>query len=63
MLIIGADMLLRVCRGNGKAALQGPVVSMCMCTSVYLSVWLLYDCLRAEESLLPGSKRVKKDVD
>lgn len=63
VLIIGTDMLLCVCRGNGKAALQGPVVWVCMCTSVYLSVWLLYDCLRAEESLLPGSERVKKDVD
>lgn len=56
-------MLLRVRRGNGKAALQGPVVGVCMCTRVCLSAWFLYDCLRAEESLLPGSKRVEKDVD
>lgn len=63
MLIIRADMLLRVCRGNGKAALQGPVVRVCVCTRAYLSAWFLYDCLRAEESLVPGSKRVEKDVD
>lgn len=62
MLIIRADILLRVCRGNGEAALQGAVVHqhtlarLCVCR-------LVYDCLRAEESLLPGNRRAEREGD
>lgn len=58
MLIIRADIPLRVCRGNRKAALRGLVMQVCMCTSACVCICLcgfMYDCLRAKESLLPGS--------
>lgn len=43
MLIIRADIPLRVCRGNGEAALQGPVVYahrlLCVCVAWCMTVW------------------------
>lgn len=63
VLIIGADMLLRVYRGNGKAALQGPVVWLCVWTRVYLFVWFDVWLFEGKGKPTPGKRLGERDVD